>query len=96
MAAKTVTPEALAGRLFVTTEEAASALQWDVRTVRRQIHDDIIPATRAGNTYRIPAAWVREQAQLAGSPGQLEALTAHVSELEGALARLRAALGGAA
>ena len=96
MAAKTLTPAELAERLFVTPNEAAAVLQWDVRTVRKLIHDGTIPSTKADQQYRIPAAWVREQAQLAGGPGQLEALTARVAELESRFARLAEAFGGAA
>jgi hypothetical protein len=46
MAAKTLTPADPADRLFVTPNEAA-VLQWDVRTVRKLIHDGTIPATKA-------------------------------------------------
>jgi excisionase family DNA binding protein len=96
MAAKTLTPDELHQRLFVTPPEAAAILLWDVRTVRRLIHDGTIPATKADQQYRIPAAWVRERAALNGQPGQLEALADRVSELEAAWSRLREALGGAA
>ena len=47
MAAKTLTPAELAERLFVTPNEAAAVLQWDVRTVRKLIHDGTIPSTMA-------------------------------------------------
>ena len=96
MAAKTLTPAELADRLFVTPNEVADVLQWDVRTVRKLIRDGTIPSTKADQQYRIPAAWVREQAQLAGGPGQLEALEIRVTEVETTLARLREAFGGAA
>jgi excisionase family DNA binding protein len=68
MAAKTLTPDELHQRLFVTPPEAAAILLWDVRTVRRLIHDGTIPATKADQQYRIPAAWVRERAALNGQP----------------------------
>lgn len=96
MAAKTLTPAELADRLFVTPNEAAAVLQWDVRTVRKHVRDGTIPNTKADQQYRIPAAWVREQAMLAGGPGELEALTARVTELETMFARLRDAISGAA
>jgi excisionase family DNA binding protein len=54
---KTLGPEALASRLFVTANEAAALLRWDARTVRNLIHEGDIPAARAGNTYRIPPVW---------------------------------------
>lgn len=96
MAAKPLTPADLAERSFVTPNEAADILQWDARTVRKLIRDRTIPATKADQSYRIPAAWIREQAQLAGGPGELEALTARVTELEAWFARLREAFGGTA
>ena len=95
MAAKTLTPADLADRLFVTPNEAAAVLQWDVRTVQKLIHDGTIPATKADQSYRIPAAWVRQRAALDDQPGQLEAIAVRVSELEAVQARLHAALGGA-
>jgi excisionase family DNA binding protein len=54
--------ERLAGRLFATVPEAAEILCYDVRTVRRAIAAGEIPAVRAGSTYRISVAWLREQA----------------------------------
>jgi excisionase family DNA binding protein len=96
MAAKTLTATELAERLFLTPNEVAAVLQWDVRTVRKLIRDGTIPATKADQAYRIPAAWVMERAQLAGGPGELEALTARVAELETRFDRLREAFGGAA
>ena len=54
----------LEGRLFATTTEAAAVLHYDHRTVRKAIEAGEIPATKAGATWRIPVAWLREQAQL--------------------------------
>jgi excisionase family DNA binding protein len=54
----------LRGRLFATTTEAAAILSYDHRTVRRAIEAGEIPATKAGATWRIPVAWLREQARL--------------------------------
>lgn len=54
--------ERLTGRLFATVPEAAAILRYDVRTVRRAIAAGEIPAVRAGSTYRISVAWLREQA----------------------------------
>jgi hypothetical protein len=38
----------------------------DNRTVRRRIADGIIPATFLGE-WRIPCAWIREQARVAAA-----------------------------
>lgn len=56
------TLEDLAARNFATVLETASVLGYDPRTVRRAIRDGEIPATRAGATYRVPVAWLRQQA----------------------------------
>lgn len=61
--------EALArlnGRLFATTTEASAVLRYDRagRTVRRAIEAGEIPAVRYGSTFRVPVAWLREQALL--------------------------------
>jgi hypothetical protein len=44
---KTLGPEALASRLFVTANEAAALLRWDARTVRNLIHE----GDRQGRKY---------------------------------------------
>jgi excisionase family DNA binding protein len=56
----------LEGRNFATVPEVAGILRYDVRTVRRAINDGEIPAVKAGATYRVPVAWLRERA--AGAP----------------------------
>jgi excisionase family DNA binding protein len=57
----------LGTRLFATTTETAAILRYDARTVRRAIEAGEIPAVRAGSTWRVPAAWLREQARLGTS-----------------------------
>jgi excisionase family DNA binding protein len=54
-----------AGLDFTDVPATAGILQCDVRTVRRRIADGVIPAVRIGTEYRIPVAWLREQAGLA-------------------------------
>ena len=49
-------------RLFATVGEVASVLRWDCRTVRKLIASGTIPAVKADNAYRIPVAWLRDQA----------------------------------
>ncbi len=63
----------LKGKLFATTTEAGAVLRYDHRTIRKAIEEGTIPAVRAGSTYRIPTAWIREQAGL-GSLGSSDAL----------------------
>ena len=58
--------ERIEGKLFATTTEAAAVLRCDARTLRKAIEAAEVPATKAGNTYRIPTAWLREQALLGG------------------------------
>ena len=62
------------GRLFASVPEATKILGYDKlgRTVRRGIANGEIPAVRVGATYRIPLAWLREQALL-GTVGGGEA-----------------------
>jgi len=58
-------PPALpAGRLFATAPEAAKVLRSDARTLRRALAAGTIPGFRVGATWRIPVAWLREQAGL--------------------------------
>lgn len=49
---------------FYTAPETAAIMRADPRTVRRMIEAGLIPATRMGTEWRVPAAWVREQAGL--------------------------------
>jgi len=57
------------GRLFATVPEFVAVSGYDERTVRKGIKAGEIPAIRVGVTWRIPVAWIRDQARLgAGSP----------------------------
>lgn len=58
--------ERLDGKLFATTTETAAVLRYDARTLRKAIEAGEVPAVRAGSTYRIPTAWLREQARAGG------------------------------
>jgi hypothetical protein len=62
------------GRLFASVPETTAILGYDKlgRTVRRGIANGEIPAIRVGATWRIPIAWIREQALL-GTDGGGEA-----------------------
>jgi excisionase family DNA binding protein len=51
-------------KLFADTTEAAAILDLDPRTLRAALERGEIPGTRAGNTWRVPVAWLREQARL--------------------------------
>ena len=59
------------GRLFATVPEFVKVSGYDQRTVRKGIGAGEIPAIRVGATWRIPVAWIREQARLGadGSAG---------------------------
>jgi excisionase family DNA binding protein len=62
------------GRLFLSVPEASVILGVDRegRTVRKAIASGEIPAIRVGPQWRIPVAWIREQARLdaaADGPG---------------------------
>lgn len=59
----------LKGRLFASVTEAAALLRYDARTLRKAIAAGEVPAVRAGSTYRIPVAWLREQAGLGTDGG---------------------------
>jgi excisionase family DNA binding protein len=61
----------LKGKLFATTTEAAAVLRYDHRTIRKAIEEGTIPAVRAGSTFRIPTAWIREQAQVGSDGGSV-------------------------
>jgi excisionase family DNA binding protein len=50
------------GRHFAAVPVVASILDADPRTVRRAIKDGQIPAVKVGATYRVPVAWLRQQA----------------------------------
>ncbi len=56
--------ERLNDRLFATTTEAAAILRYDPRTLLKAIKAGEIPAIRAGATWRIPVAWLREQTRV--------------------------------
>jgi excisionase family DNA binding protein len=60
----TVTLDDLAGRAFAEVWEVASILDADPRTVRSAIRRGDIPHVRAGREYRVPVAWLREQARV--------------------------------
>ena len=53
-------------RLFATAPETAAILRTDERTVYRALAAGAIPGTRIGTVWRIPVAWLREQAGLRG------------------------------
>jgi excisionase family DNA binding protein len=61
-AKRTTTLDDLAGRNFATVGEVAAILEYDARTIRKGITDGVIPAVRAGATFRIPVAWLRSAA----------------------------------
>lgn len=52
----------LDNKLFADTREASVILDVDPRTLRRAIIAGDIPAVRAGANWRVPVAWLREQA----------------------------------
>jgi excisionase family DNA binding protein len=54
------------GRLFATAPEAAEILRADPRTVRRALEAGEIPGLRVGGRWRIPVAWLRQQAGQGG------------------------------
>jgi excisionase family DNA binding protein len=60
------TLEEILGGLFADVPETAAVLRYDARTVRRAIEAGEIPAVRAGDRWRVPTAWLREQARLGG------------------------------
>lgn len=57
------------GRLFLTIPHAAPLLDADVRTLRRACQAGEIPAIKVGVIWRIPTAWIREQARRGLSGG---------------------------
>jgi excisionase family DNA binding protein len=59
--------ETLAERLFVTPAEAAELLDLDPRTVRAALQRGEIPGTRVGERWKIPTAWLRQQAAWSGN-----------------------------
>jgi len=56
----------LEGQLFATTTEAALIIRCDARTLRKAILSGEVPAVRAGNTFRVPVAWLHKQVRLGG------------------------------
>ena len=59
----------LKGKLFATTTEASLILGFDIkgRTIRKAIATGDVPAVKAGSTYRVPVAWLLEQARMTDS-----------------------------
>ena len=53
---------ALDGKLFTGVPETATVIDADQRTVRRALEAGEIPGVRIGQRWRIPVAWLREQA----------------------------------
>ncbi len=58
--------ERLEGKLFATTTEAALIIRCDARTLRKAILSGEVPAVQAGNTFRIPVAWLHKQVRAGG------------------------------
>lgn len=54
----------LDGRLFAEVPEVAQLFETDARTVRAAIGRGEIPATRVGQRWRVPTAWLRQAAGL--------------------------------
>ncbi|MGH3276707.1 MAG: hypothetical protein ACRDNZ_20560 [Streptosporangiaceae bacterium] len=59
------------GRLFASVTEVSVIFNYDRRgrTLRRGIEAGAVPAIKAGDTYRIPVAWVREQLRIGADGG---------------------------
>lgn len=62
--------ERLKGKLFATTTETGAVLRYDHRTVRAAIEEGQIPAVRVGSTWRVPVAWIMQQAGLSADGGE--------------------------
>ena len=90
------TPGRLDGRLFADVPEAAALLGRDERTVRKAAAEGEIPATKVGQKWLIPTAWLREQAGLAAPSApavpDLDELADRVADQ--VLARLARLFGG--
>jgi hypothetical protein len=56
--------EDLDGVDTATVNETAAVLRADPRTIRKRIKDGVIPAAYIGE-YRVPCAWLRQQAGVA-------------------------------
>jgi excisionase family DNA binding protein len=54
------------GRLFATAPETAQLFRSDERTIRRALERGEIPGFRVGQHWRVPVAWLRQQAGLDG------------------------------
>lgn len=52
----------LGDRLFAAVPEVAAVFRWDERTVRKAIRAGEMPGIRAGSTWRVPVAWLRQAA----------------------------------
>lgn len=59
----------LQGKLFATTTEVAAVFGYDRRTVMKGIEAGEIPSCRVGSTYRVPTAWIFEQAGVSTGVG---------------------------
>jgi excisionase family DNA binding protein len=57
-----MTLDDLGERLFATVNETAAITRYDPRTVRRAIERGEMPGIKVGVTWRVPVAWLREQA----------------------------------
>jgi excisionase family DNA binding protein len=57
-----VTLADLKGRSFAEVWQVAEILGYDRRIVRAGIVKGEIPATKVGREYRVPTAWLRQQA----------------------------------
>lgn len=49
-------------RIFATVGEVSAILRWDPRTIRKLIAAGKIPAVHGDGAYRIPVAWLRDEA----------------------------------
>lgn len=47
------------GRTFLLIREVAEVLERSRGVVRQGVLDGHVPATKLGNTYRVPVEWVR-------------------------------------
>ena len=60
---------AIPDQLFVSVPEAATILGVDPRTARRAIDAGQIPGFKVGVFWKVPTAWLREQARVGGGNG---------------------------
>jgi excisionase family DNA binding protein len=85
-----------AGRNFATAAEAKAILEVDERTIYAGIERGEIPATRMGNRWKIPVAWLRKEAGLDGAPTAAPAIPDRIADAvaDRVVAKLAAALAG--